>query len=469
MSRRAILINVIGLSLSCSLTISSCATPTPTQQPAPPSASFAIDDLVVEPNEVSPGETVTISAVVRNSGTAQGNYTATLLIDNNFESGQDVNVGGNGSAKITFRVAKNDPGTHSVNINGLVGDFVVLASTSTPPPEPTPPPSPAEDLPDIEAFVSTPDWQPSYTIAELTEIKLQMSQFFNEDYYGSRPHLSDKYDPHDLQALKQVLKDMKELPWQYQAGYFDCSEMSALVELYLEVAGFDTVIVSGRDPAVQGPGHAWVVVFLEQPEFEAIPVEATSLSIPRKTGNIYSNGVVMNYADYLRSGWVLRDIYEAEAYRPQEFDWWNSYPLTLDEIFGEPPAPTPAPTPTPTPVPTPVVPQTIQYQMPSGCVVHSSVAYSSYLDAGEQITGYAELTGKHYSTDWSYEWEFHILGPGGESMDDWTGHYVNNPRHDFNCTASYAGTYTIRVSHVSCYPKTLVIEVTPPGWGYSGK
>jgi hypothetical protein len=140
-----------------------------------------------------------------------------------------------------------------------------------------------------------------------------------------------------------------------------------------------------------------------------------------------------------------------------------------------PPMPTPSPTPPappsqPMPAPEPApVPQRIQYEMPAGCVSRSSVSYSNYLDAGEQISGHVELTGISYSTDWSYEWEFHILGPGGESMDDWTGHYVNNPRHDFSCTASYAGTYTIRVSHVSCYPKTLVIEVTPTGWGYSGK
>jgi len=127
-----------------------------------------------------------------------------------------------------------------------------------------------------------------------------------------------------------------------------------------------------------------------------------------------------------------------------------------------------APQPPPPPI-SPAPPQRIQYEMPAGCISRSSVSYSNYLDAGEQISGLVQLTGISYSTDWSYEWEFHILGPGGESMDDWTGHYENNPRHDFNCTASYAGTYTIRVSHVSCYRKTLVIEVTPPGWGYSGK
>jgi hypothetical protein len=137
-------------------------------------------------------------------------------------------------------------------------------------------------------------------------------------------------------------------------------------------------------------------------------------------------------------------------------------------ISPAPPSTSPS-QPMPALEPASVPPQRIQYDMPAGCVSRSSVSYSNYLDAGEQISGLVQLTGISYSTDWSYEWEFHILGPGGESMDDWTGHYVNSPRHYFNCTASYAGTYTIRVSHVSCYRKTLVIEVTPPGWGYSGK
>ena len=417
MKRKGILL--VSLVSFVSLLVSCFHAPAPSPAPASPTqtASFGVSDLEVEPQEANVGDTVEISAVVRNSGSAAGNYTVTLLIDNSFQGGQDVSLGGNSAAKVTFRIAAGAPGRHSVNINGLLGEFLVVGSAPAPEPPPLSPSPPPEGLSDIEAFVATPDWQPSYTIAELTRIKEQMSKFFKEDYYGSRPYVSDEYSPNNLQALKQVLKDMKKLPWQYQAGYFDCSEMSALVELYLEVAGFDTVIVSGRDPAVQGPGHAWVVVFLENPAFQAVPVEATSLSIPKKTGNIYSNGVVMNYDDYLRSGWVLRDIYEAEAHRPQEFDWWNSYPLTLREVFGEPPAPVPAPAPTPspapiptpapaptpapTPAPAPVPVQTIQYQMPAGCVVRSSVAYSKYVNTGEQISGYAELTGKQYSTDWS--------------------------------------------------------------------
>jgi len=106
--------------------------------------------------------------------------------------------------------------------------------------------------------------------------------------------------------------------------------------------------------------------------------------------------------------------------------------------------------------------------MPAGSLAGSSVTYSKVCSAGQSISGYAELTGTNYGADWSYAWTLQILGPGGESILDWQGHYVNSPRKDFSIVASYAGTYTIRVSHVSTYPKNLTISVSPPGWGYGG-
>lgn len=112
------------------------------------------------------------------------------------------------------------------------------------------------------------------------------------------------------------------------------------------------------------------------------------------------------------------------------------------------------------------IPQSIQYTMPAGSISTSSVTYTKALKAGDTISGYAELTGTNYGSDWSYTWTFQLLGPGGESIIDWQGHYVNNPRKDFNSTASYSGVYTIRVSHVSMYPKNLSIRVLPAGWGY---
>jgi hypothetical protein len=103
--------------------------------------------------------------------------------------------------------------------------------------------------------------------------------------------------------------------------------------------------------------------------------------------------------------------------------------------------------------------------MPPGSIGGSYVYYSKQLNAAEQVTGFVELTGQYYSVDWSYNWRFQILGPKGESLQDWQGHWVNSPHHDFSFTAPYTGKYTLKVSHTSSYPKNLTIEIHPSGWG----
>ena len=112
--------------------------------------------------------------------------------------------------------------------------------------------------------------------------------------------------------------------------------------------------------------------------------------------------------------------------------------------------------------------QSISYTMPAGGIVPSVVSYTKVLSAGDRVDGSVQLTGEYHSSDWSYEWNFQVLGPGGESIEDWNGNWANNNYHTFSFVASYGGSYTIRVSHASFYPKSLVIQISPPGWGYSG-
>jgi len=111
-----------------------------------------------------------------------------------------------------------------------------------------------------------------------------------------------------------------------------------------------------------------------------------------------------------------------------------------------------------------IPPQIIIFTMPPGAIGGSTVRYSKTLKAGETVDGSVQLTGQYYSVDWSYNWTFQILGPGGESIQQWTGHWVNNNYHEFSFTASYTGTYKIRVYHASSYSKNLTIEILPPGW-----
>ena len=93
--------------------------------------------------------------------------------------------------------------------------------------------------------------------------------------------------------------------------------------------------------------------------------------------------------------------------------------------------------------------------------------YTKYLQAGDIIDGVVQLTGPSNAVDNSYQWQFQILGPGGESIKVLTGDFRTTTSIPFHAVVSYAGTYRIRVTHQSISTKTLMIDLTPPGWGYA--
>lgn len=206
----------------------------------------------------------------------------------------------------------------------------------------------------IEAFVSTPDIVPHITIEQLIASKQKIDAFFGGPYYTERPDLAASYAPNDKNKLIQAVNFIKKLPWTYESNYFDCSEMTGLVEFILETFGFDTMIVVGSEEELTAkPGvHAWIVVLLRNPTFQIVPIEATRPGIVEVEQSVtYSNGTIMHYEDFFKSGWVVEDIYQAEAWYQGQFDWWNSYAITADDIFGKPPTTTTtttSKTPTPT-------------------------------------------------------------------------------------------------------------------------
>ena len=118
------------------------APPPPTSAPAVAAAlaSFAIYDISVAPSEVKPAEQVTISAVVTNTGGSEGGYTVVLKIDGVEEARKEVTLGASKSETVTFAIAKHTEGSYTINIDGKVGQFTVIA-----PPPPTP--TPTEPLP----------------------------------------------------------------------------------------------------------------------------------------------------------------------------------------------------------------------------------------------------------------------------------------------------------------------------------
>lgn len=107
-------------------------------------AHFSLSDLSVTPLEVVPGEEVTISFQVTNSGDVSGTHRVALWIDNEVEDRQTVNVAAKASQTVTFTVSKDTVGTYTIAVDGLSVKLVVTPPPTPPaPPEPAPAPVPA--------------------------------------------------------------------------------------------------------------------------------------------------------------------------------------------------------------------------------------------------------------------------------------------------------------------------------------
>jgi len=108
-------------------------------------AAFTITDLVIAPVEVDTGKTVTVSALVTNTGDLTDSYKATFKIDNVAVDTREVTLTGGASQKVFFLTSRDTAGTYAVNVDGLSGTLVVKtppAPPAPPPPAPAPPVAP---------------------------------------------------------------------------------------------------------------------------------------------------------------------------------------------------------------------------------------------------------------------------------------------------------------------------------------
>ena len=104
--------------------IGKIVTTTTTPPPQYP-AVFNTSDLTVSPTSVLPGQTVTISAKVSNTGGSSGEYDVTVKINGVFEGTQKVTVNTGSSSSISFSVIKNTPGHYEVDVNGAIISFTI--------------------------------------------------------------------------------------------------------------------------------------------------------------------------------------------------------------------------------------------------------------------------------------------------------------------------------------------------------
>ncbi|MDH5695551.1 MAG: hypothetical protein OEZ00_02940, partial [Dehalococcoidia bacterium] len=99
-------------------------------------ASFEVTDLSISPAKVEMGETVTIGVLVTETGGGSDNYNVTLKVNGVVMGKQEVTLGSQQSQTVTFTITNQQTGNHEVELNGLVGTFIV----EVPPEAPSAPP-----------------------------------------------------------------------------------------------------------------------------------------------------------------------------------------------------------------------------------------------------------------------------------------------------------------------------------------
>lgn len=86
-----------------------------------PVAEFKVNNLVISPAEVNPGQPVTISCLVTNIGAEAGDYTVRMGGD--FVAEQTVTLQPGESKPISFEVTPAVAKGYSVSVDGLTGTF----------------------------------------------------------------------------------------------------------------------------------------------------------------------------------------------------------------------------------------------------------------------------------------------------------------------------------------------------------
>jgi len=98
--------------------------PTPILTPAPV-AEFEVISLDIKPSEAVAGETVRITAVVKNIGGSKGTYAAILTMDGVTEEVKEVAITAGSSKVVTFTLAKDTSGTYETAVGELSSSLTV--------------------------------------------------------------------------------------------------------------------------------------------------------------------------------------------------------------------------------------------------------------------------------------------------------------------------------------------------------
>lgn len=114
---RKIQIIVGALLVTVLLVLGACALPAP--------AEFEVESLNINPPEVKAGETVSITAVVKNIGGSEGTYAMILTVDGVSVETEEVALMPGSSKEVTFSLVKDTAGTYEIRIGELSSSLTV--------------------------------------------------------------------------------------------------------------------------------------------------------------------------------------------------------------------------------------------------------------------------------------------------------------------------------------------------------
>jgi len=98
---------------------------TSSQQATPEPAKFSVSGLSIIPKEAKPGQQVSISVTVLNTGDLKGKYEVELSVNGAQRKYKFVILEGGESTSVTFTLSEEATGEYSVDVSGQVGSFVV--------------------------------------------------------------------------------------------------------------------------------------------------------------------------------------------------------------------------------------------------------------------------------------------------------------------------------------------------------
>ena len=92
-----------------------------------PEPAFEVGDLALSHEEVEVGETIVVTARVRNKGNAEGIYTATLVMDGKEIKGEPIMLAPGEEKEIRFQLVVDKVRTYAIDLDGLKTTLSVTA------------------------------------------------------------------------------------------------------------------------------------------------------------------------------------------------------------------------------------------------------------------------------------------------------------------------------------------------------